>query len=116
MFTVYAHVSSLVRLETYVRFVHMFTHMHTHIHTHFPDKAAGSIYTISEKSSTLKKFALLLQSTYLYLYSYHLATVQTSYNLNRTRKRHAAKTCVTRMGMQNSNFVCACVCYPRCYH
>ena len=37
-------------------------------------------------------------------------TVQTSHNLNETREQNTKKTRVTRVQMQKSNFVCACVC------
>ena len=51
----------------------MYTFTHTHGRTHFPDKTAGSVYTTSEKSSILKNFTVVVK--YVYLYSYHLATL-----------------------------------------
>ena len=86
MFPVYACVSSLEGRDLCTRL-----HTYTHKHTHFPDKTAGSVYTTSEKSSILKNFTVVAK--YVYLYSYHLATLPFSWRFSFDKLSKCDKLC-----------------------
>ena len=82
------------RVETCAHiYRHAHTRVHTHTHTHnFPDNTADSVYAISEKSSILKKFHTVV-AKYVYLYSYHLATLPFSWKFNFDELSKCDKTC-----------------------
>ena len=106
MFLVYAHVGSLesrdlcthIQTRTHTH-RHACTHTHTHttrIHTHthtisqITQQAASMLY--QKKALILKKFHTVV-AKYVYLYSYHLATLPFSWKFNFDELSKCDKIC-----------------------
>ena len=76
-----------LRVETCA---HVYTHTHTT--TPFPDKTAGSVYTISEKTFILIKIHNVV-AKYICWYYYHLATSPFSWKVSFDKLLKCNKLC-----------------------
>ena len=70
--------------------MHKFTHIHTQTNT-FLDKTAGSVYTIHQKKALFKHFTVVAK--YVYLCSYHLATLPFSWRFSFNKLSKCDKLC-----------------------
>ena len=61
--------------------MHKFTHTHTHTHTHISQIKNQAASTLYQKKLYFKKFHTDV-AKYVYLYSYHLATLPVSWKFS----------------------------------